>query len=377
VIRSLFWAAWWVFGWAVLAVILLRYPLGDGLLVTRYVGYVMPWLLVVLLPGVGTASWAQRWGLAVLLGLSTVLVLATYAPLFRPRPAISRAPAVRLKVMSYNVWSHNRDARRIARVVMDQNPDIVLLQEIEPGVFASLVDELRDLHNEAGSYDAYEPSILQGVVSRFPVEFHASLPDYGEVQKAIVRSPAGPIAIYNVHLLRSGAWTQRYRQEASILREKVLRERGPVILGGDFNAPDQSQPYKLIQEYLKNAHWEAGLGFGLTYPTSEVRLFGVVPIPPLVRIDHIFFSGHFVARRAGTIADSGGSDHFPVFAELELEPAPPGAVGWRAAPKTSSPARASNASRPNTHAREPAGAHLRAVSSPATRARTGDVPRVV
>jgi endonuclease/exonuclease/phosphatase family metal-dependent hydrolase len=38
----------------------------------------------------------------------------------------------------------------------------------------------------------------------------------------------------------------------------------------------------------------------------------------MIRIDHIFYSRHFLARRAYTGANSGGSDHFPVVAELFL-----------------------------------------------------------
>jgi vancomycin resistance protein VanJ len=339
VTRLLFWAGWWGFGSTVLAVVLLRYPVGDGLLVTRYTGYVLPWLLVGLLPGLITACATRRWGLAAVLGASTAVILVTYAPLLLPRQAPSPASGVRLKVMSYNTWFENHDVNRLSRVVMDQTPDVVLVQEIAPEVFARLVGSLRDLYGGAAVHRAYEPKILQGVISRYPVESHASLPEHGETQRAVLRSPAGPIAIYNVHLDRGYAWSRRYCQAASILTERVLRERGPVILGGDFNAPDQSQPYKLIQGYLKNAHWETGRGFGFTYPSPEIRLFDVVPGPPLVRIDHIFFSDHFVARRAGTIPDSGGSDHLPVFAELELETAPPGAVGARAAVKARSPAR--------------------------------------
>jgi endonuclease/exonuclease/phosphatase family metal-dependent hydrolase len=340
VIRFLFWAGWWVSGWTVLAVLLLRYPVGDRLLVTRYTGYVLPWLLVGLVPGVVTACATRRWGLAALLGTSTAIVLATYAPLLLPRPAPAQAPApaLRIEVMSYNTWLYNHDVKRLSRTVIGQRPDVVLLQEISPEVFWGLVDSLRDLYGGAALHRAYEPEILQGVISRFPVESHASLPEHGETQRAVLRSPAGPITIYNVHLDRGGPWWQRYCQAASILRERVLREPGPVILGGDFNAPDQSQPYQLIQRHLKNAHWEVGRGFGFTYPSSVVRLFDVVPGPPMVRIDHIFFSGHFVARRAETIPDSGGSDHLPVFAELDLEPPPPEAVGRRAAVRAASPA---------------------------------------
>jgi endonuclease/exonuclease/phosphatase (EEP) superfamily protein YafD len=41
-----------------------------------------------------------------------------------------------------------------------------------------------------------------------------------------------------------------------------------------------------------------------------------VPTVPAIRIDHIFYSDHFFASGAYTVDNSGGSDHFPVIAEL-------------------------------------------------------------
>lgn len=320
-IPRVFWAGCWLLGVAVLAVIVLRVPAGDDLVVTRYAGYLLPWLLAGLLPGLLAACAARRWALAAVFGVSTAVILATYSPLLLPRTARPHPAAGRLDVMSYNTWTENHDAGRVARVVMEQKPDVLLLQEVEPDFFARLLARLHNLYGGAALYRAYEPRIQQALISRFPIESDASLSHHGEVQRVVLRPPLGPVTVFNVHLQRGDAWWRRYRQLEAILEEEVLPERGPVILGGDFNAPDQSQPYKLAARWLRNAHWDAGRGFGFTYPSPEAHPFDVVPLPPLVRIDHIFFSRHFVARRAGTISDSGGSDHLPVFAEIEVAPA--------------------------------------------------------
>jgi vancomycin resistance protein VanJ len=70
----------------------------------------------------------------------------------------------------------------------------------------------------------------------------------------------------------------------------------------------------MINQQLQNAHWEAGWGFGFTFPFSRGRIRGILPQPRMVRIDHIFYSDHFFAHSAGTLTESGGSDHLPVFA---------------------------------------------------------------
>jgi endonuclease/exonuclease/phosphatase (EEP) superfamily protein YafD len=107
---------------------------------------------------------------------------------------------------------------------------------------------------------------------------------------------------------------------AALLEEEILLEPGPVLVGGDFNVTPHSQLYLLLSRHLRNAHDEVGSGLGFTFPSSAVRLLGLVPLTPLLRIDHIFVSGHFLALRAGTARDSGGSDHAPVFAELAQRP---------------------------------------------------------
>jgi vancomycin resistance protein VanJ len=308
----------WLFGAAVVAGLALRPAFGDELFVTRYMGYVMPWLLVGLLPGAVWAGLARRGALAAVLGVSAALVIVIHAPLFRPRPAIAPRPAEMLEIMSYNTWSKNDDERRIAGVIRSRAPDVVLLQETPPAVFARLTAALRDLYGERVLHWAYEPELQQAVLSRHPVEPRASMAEKGQAQQIVVHSPAGPITVFNVHPLRMGGWRYRYRQIAALLEEDVLPETSPVILAGDLNANDRSQLHGLIAERLANAHEAAGFGFGFTYPAA-VRVLATFPTPPMARIDHIFFSEHFVALRAGTVEDSGGSDHRPVFAELGLK----------------------------------------------------------
>ena len=114
---------------------------------------------------------------------------------------------------------------------------------------------------------------------------------------------------------KSGLYCVSVSQSA----DDIVEEAAPLILGGDFNTTDQSQTYRLFDHVLRNAHWQAGWGFGFTYPTTEVKFLRKIYFPPLVRIDHIFYSKHFAAKRAVTLSDSGGSDHFPIIAELILK----------------------------------------------------------
>jgi vancomycin resistance protein VanJ len=318
-LRFLFWLGLWSFGLAVLAALVLRGWTGDAVFLARYVGYVMPWLLLGLVPGALVAARARRGWLAALLAATAALVVGHHAPVFRYRPAVATPPtALTVRVLSYNTWSRNADDGRIAGVVLRSSPDILLLQEIEADVFTRVLERLRV--REPGLYSTYDRDLMQAVVSRYPTEPQASLRDKGHAQKVVVRSPAGPITVYNVHPQRSGGWTRRYDEVAALLEGDILRESGPVLVGGDFNVTPHSQMYLLLARHLRNAHDEAGSGVGFTFPSSARPAFGVVPIAPLLRIDHVFFSGHFLALSAGTVDDAGGSDHHPVFAELAQRP---------------------------------------------------------
>jgi vancomycin resistance protein VanJ len=140
-----------------------------------------------------------------------------------------------------------------------------------------------------------------------------------------LEAPLGPVTVVNVHAYKHG-WLERHRLMEALMVEDVIPEKGPLILGGDFNTTDRSETYRMIQQHLINAHDEAGCGFGFTFPTVSkfwsLRLLGSLPrfpLPALIRIDHIFYSSHFTTLKSYTVSDSGGSDHLPIVAELVLQ----------------------------------------------------------
>lgn len=132
----------------------------------------------------------------------------------------------------------------------------------------------------------------------------------------MIETPDGPITVFNIHPIKQSGWLRRYRQISALLAEDITTTDGPLILGGDFNTTDQTQTYRMVNKHLRNAHREAGCGFGFTYPASKFIFKGKALIPPLVRIDHLFYNDRLVPQKARTLKESGGSDHFPVVAEF-------------------------------------------------------------
>lgn len=311
-----FWLALWIFGLGLLVWYPLRWWPGDRLWPVRLMNYFMPWLLLFLLPSLIIAILTYRKWLIVVLAIPTLLIGLTFAPLFLPRPGALLAAGTPLKIMSYNVLRRNENISTLAAVIRQEQPDILLLQELRPRVVSGFETELADLYPDGQLYVTYEPEVLQAVISRYPLTPLALDVQKGKVQKVIVDTPTGPIAVWNVHPSAPLPWFRQYRQ-LSALADDIAAVEGPLIVGGDFNTTDQSENYRLINQYLSNAHWEAGWGFGFTFPASTPDR--ELPIEtPIIRIDHIFYSHHFFARSAWTLADSGGSDHLPVVAELSF-----------------------------------------------------------
>ena len=140
------------------------------------------------------------------------------------------------------------------------------------------------------------------------------------------------LTLYNVHLdatvvfrylelgdsvaegVRS-SFDARERQ-VSLLIGDLARRRGPVVVVGDFNTTDQSVAYSALARHLKDAHREAGRGFGHTFPAYMGRFRGIPIFPRLVRVDMGFCSPEFTALGSRVLPEHGESDHLPVLVRL-------------------------------------------------------------
>lgn len=313
---NLIWFGLWTFALGLLLWYPLRWWPGDSFWPVRFTNYFMPWLLLGLIPGFGLAIAAGRRRLAAALALPTLLITLTFAPLFLPQPRTALAGQESFKVMSYNIWGWNHEPEAMIKLIKQEQPDILLLQEVPPRLGRLLSSQLTDLYPDAKLHLVYKADIGQAILSRYPLTEVEESYRKGRILKVLADTPAGQIAVWDAHPFDPLPWRPQYRQ-ISALVEDIAATHQPLILAGDFNTTDQSQTYRMINQYLHNAHWEAGWGFGFSFPSTEHRLLhGKLPLPALVRIDHIFYSDHFFARSARTLSEAGGSDHFPVVAEL-------------------------------------------------------------
>jgi endonuclease/exonuclease/phosphatase (EEP) superfamily protein YafD len=124
------------------------------------------------------------------------------------------------------------------------------------------------------------------------------------------------VSLWNVHTWKAIRSTVKQHAQVRALADAVNQQDGAVIVAGDFNATELTETYGMMAQHLDNAHAVAGFGFGFTFPSRARRLGTFLPF---LRIDHIFYSEHFEALDCTVGADSGGSDHFPVVATLQLK----------------------------------------------------------
>lgn len=218
-------------------------------------------------------------------------------------------------MMSFNVWYENNDMKAVSRIVNSEAPDVLLVQELRDKSYLYLNQEMKISGLLFVSYD--EDKKL-AIFSRFPL---VTLPSPGtqhtKIQKVRIKSEGGDFFVCNVHFVR-GQEQRRKEEVNEFIRSDLVETTIPVILAGDLNTTKQTTIYRAINKRLHNSHDEVGRGFGFTFPSAPLQIFFKIKIPAMVRIDHIFYSSHFTAISSKTHQYSGGSDHYPVSAELSL-----------------------------------------------------------
>ncbi len=314
--RKVFWlAAWLVSSSLILLLYPLRWLFGESLGPVRMISYITPWLLTFTLPMLIISILARRKLLSFVLALPTLVICFTYAPLFLPNRQAGPSPDdFSLKIMSYNVH-RIEDIDGIVEVIRQERADIVLIQEYSAALVSPSFHELDDLYPNV---DIAPNNFGQAIFSRYPLTQPGVEFDKGRTQKISIETPAGPITIWNVHPIPPYYMPpEKYDAQVSALIADISRVKGPLIAAGDFNATDQSEVYRLINDHLKDAYWQAGWGFGFSFPAPPYT-FMPFQTGPIWRIDHVFHSQEFIVTSARILDTAGGSDHFPIVVELSI-----------------------------------------------------------
>lgn len=222
-----------------------------------------------------------------------------------------------MRVVAYNVRGFRDGADRVARVVGDLAPDVLLLNET--GARRRLRRFARSL-GMAVAADPWSPlrrRAKDAVLVRPPwrIEQHHQQRFAGSARfyprAALVarlrRDGLGLWAIA-IHL---GLRPLERLQHAEELLRSIARLDGPVVLGGDLNERPEGKAVARLGRVLPDAWSLAGEGPAETIPASA----------PTARIDFLFVSPTIAVERAFVPQDAAiavASDHRPVVVDLSL-----------------------------------------------------------
>jgi vancomycin resistance protein VanJ len=273
---------------------------------------VLPWVGVVV-PVLAVAALALRSrvaGAAVAVAALTWVVLfgGLLVPWRGPAADAGPAGAITLRVLTHNVWEHNRRLDATAAALVDTRADVVAVQELRP----EWVRRFEPPLDRAYAYTTMQQTF--GVWSRYPIR-NVEEVDTGTGYLLAVRmtlaTPHGEIALYNVHLVspdldHRGFGGMRDRAMRALTDAVAADRARQVVLVGDLNTAATDRRAHRLLSLLDSAQAKAGHGFGFTWPAAL----------PMARIDQVLTRG--VTAVDADVLPRTGSDHRPVLATLRF-----------------------------------------------------------
>ena len=259
--------------------------------------------------------------LTVTLGAGVTLELARVLPytlIHKPDllKATAEIPENRISLLTCNVLQDNRAPERLLDRIAQEDPDLVLLLEVDDWWMEALRElEARYPHRLSRPQDDTYGMALYSRLELIDPEVRfvrrETIPSIkttlklrsGRTCRFFGLHPAPPAPQY------AETTSQRDAELVLIGREAKLFG-GPVIVAGDLNDVAWSHTTRLFRRIS-----------GLLDPRVGRQTMATFPVAaPLLRfpLDHIFVSNHFKLVDFRRLEDVG-SDHFPVWAHLQLE----------------------------------------------------------
>ena len=280
-------------------------------------------LVLVAYAFVGRRGGVGAHALAVALAASVVwqaVQIAPYTPLVPHSVVQAAAPpgSPTLSLLVANVLLDNEETDRFIGVVERYDPDVVLVLEPDARWEAALrpleatyrhaVKE--PLDNTYGML-LYSRLPLADVETRYLVE-----PDIPSMHGRVEVAPGRWVTLHAVHPdppnPEYATETTERDGELLLVAREVREQGGPTVVVGDFNDVAWSRTTRLFQETSGLLDPRVGRGRFSSYNARHLLLRW-----PL---DHVFHTEDFTLVRIER-GPAFGSDHFPIFAELALDPA--------------------------------------------------------
>ena len=227
----------------------------------------------------------------------------------------------KIKIMTYNIFAKgnsNSDYQEVIDAIQEINPDICALQEVDNKYHSDidvskLISEASSMHQtfhtlyqfpsggKVGDAMLYRSIPKSNYLKKVPANLEVGSGSI-IISETIVEMNNSKVAIYNTHLTWEKSEYRVYQVNEILdwINNRNSAET-PIILLGDFNSKINSPAVNLLEvagfDIAKNSNSET--------PAA---------------IDHIMFkpSDRWVLHEVASPKNFGGSDHYPVWATLEL-----------------------------------------------------------
>lgn len=233
-----------------------------------------------------------------------------------------------IKVLSYNIhyglgMDKKYDLERIAKVISDQNPDIVGLQEIGDSIMAAKLGELTGMKAVFGPSKENMTGYGDAVLSKLPFQWvgNYSIPSASssryqamavDVDLSTIYGANKKVRFINTHFdwLRSIGSQEARLATLDVIERGFFKENSdiPAILTGDLNATPESDP---LMKARNMSWWNESLGKTLyTIPSRN----------PNRQIDYVLIrpKTNWNVVDVEVLDEPIASDHLPVLMTLEL-----------------------------------------------------------
>lgn len=298
--------------------------LGDSHWLLALCNHIGAWLLLptLVLPVTLLERPWRRWQICIVPPIAVAAGISL--PYLIPRPP-DLSPA-RLRVMNFNILFSNPDMGTVAALVRREQPDLVMLQEVQPEQFLALQDTLSGAYPYARAAPRH-PYGTTAIFSRHPVE-EWRVVETGEDRRALlarVRIDGQMVTAISAHLLSYGlVWVappdlprtvmirvrDQHEQARRLIAAAGMFPDDPLLLACDCNSPETAGTARILHAAFRSAAHEVGW-----WPAPG----GGEADRWLGHIEYLFVRGELRVLSHVRLSERAGSDHQPLLTTL----------GWR------------------------------------------------
>ncbi|EMR01879.1 endonuclease/exonuclease/phosphatase family protein [Cesiribacter andamanensis] len=242
-------------------------------------------------------------------------VILPFTPLHKKELPNSTNTSETLSLLIANVRQSNRKTDRMKQFIRDNNPDILLLtevddywcKELEPAVADMPYRVLQPQDNTYGMA-LYSKVELRNEKVNFYIE-----DDIPSIRCMLKINERDYINFFGLHPRPPAPWTKLLNKQAEVLLVAKLIEEleDPTIVAGDMNDVGWSKITSVFKKVSRLIDPRIGRGFYNTY-NANVPFFRYP-------VDHLFVSDCFKLNKLDRLGHFG-SDHYPMFVSLSYEP---------------------------------------------------------